>query len=90
MDITGPFHERSCAARWFGMQCINDFTRFGVIHFLKCESDATPALRHITTRISPSGLWIDIIGTDGGVEFDGHFQSFLHASTSLTSERLYT
>ena len=78
LDITGPFHETSLAGSRFAMLCVDDFSRFKITRFLKCKSDATAAMREIiATQVSPLGLKIGAVRTDGGGEFDGRFQNLL-------------
>lgn len=60
------------------MMCVNEYSRFDFIRFLRHKHDATKALRSITKKnITSAGLQVGIIRTDGGGEFDAQFQSLL-------------
>ena len=60
------------------MLCVDDFTRFKIVRFLKHKSDATNALRDIIDDyLAPEGLKIGVVRTDGGGEWYGQFLSFL-------------
>ena len=60
------------------MICVDDFSRFKIVRFLKKKSDAAAALGNIIAEyITPPGLKIDSIRTDEGGEFEGEFQQVL-------------
>ena len=44
IDITGPFHLTSLGGNRYAMVCVDDFTRFQFIRFLKHKSDAAREL----------------------------------------------
>ena len=78
IDITGPFHVNSLGGNRYAMLCVDDFTRFTFIRFLKHKSDAAkdfcePFAEHIT----PAGIKIGPVRTDGGGEFERKCQSLL-------------
>ena len=78
IDITGPFHATSLGGNRYAMPCVDDFTRFKFIRFLKHESDAAKELRELVAEhIAPSGITIGIVRTDGGGECEGGFQPLL-------------
>ena len=78
VDLSGPFHETSLAGMRYAMLCVDDFSRYKFVRFLRKKSDATEGLRDIINDdIAPQGLQIGIVRTDGGGEFDGQFQTFL-------------
>ena len=78
LDITGSFHATSLGGNRYAMLCVDDFTRFKFIRFLKHKSDAAKELRELVAEhIAPSGIKIDTVRTDGGGEFEGEFQSLL-------------
>ena len=59
IDITGPFHATSLGGNRYAMLCVNDFTRFQFIRFLKQKSDATKELRELVSEhIATSGIKI--------------------------------
>ena len=59
------------------MICVDDFSRFKIVRFLK-KSDAAAALRNIIAEyITPPGLKLGAIRTDEGGEFEGEFQQVL-------------
>ena len=60
------------------MLCVDDFTRFKLISFLKHKSDAAKKIGElVAVHITPAGIKIGIVRTDGGGEFEGEFQSLL-------------
>lgn len=60
------------------MICVDYFTRYRFVCFLRKKSGATEAMRDIINDgIAPEGLQIGIIRASGGGEFDGQFQIFL-------------
>ena len=60
------------------MICVDDFTRFKLVSFLKKKSDTAGALKDvIADYIKPAGLDIGAIRTDEGGEFEGEFQRLL-------------
>ena len=66
------------------MICVDDFSRFKIVRFLKKKSDAAAALRNmIAEYITPAGLKIGSIRTDEGGEFEGESQKMLdsHGTT---------
>ena len=68
------------------MICVDDFSRFQIVRFLKKKSDAVAALRNIIAEyITPAGLKIGSIQTDEGGEFEGEFQQVLD-SHGITHE----
>ena len=53
IDITGgPFHVTSLGGNRYAMLCVDDFTRFKFIHFLKHKSDAANELREFVANTS--------------------------------------
>ena len=78
IDITGPFLATSLGGTRYAMLCVDDFTRFKFVRFLKHKSGATKELRELVAKhTAPSGIKIDTVRTDGGGEFEGEFQSLL-------------
>ena len=78
IDITGPFHATSLGGTRYATLCVDDFTRFKFVRFLKHKSDAAKDLRELVAKhIAPSVIKIGTVRTDGGAEFEGEFQSFL-------------
>ncbi|CAM9225382.1 unnamed protein product, partial [Ascophyllum nodosum] len=78
IDITGPFHVASLGGNRYAMLCVDDFTRFTFIRFLKHKSDAAKEIRELVVEhIAPAGIKIGTVRTDGRREFEGEFQSFL-------------
>ena len=78
IDITGSFHATSLGGHRYAMLCVDDFTRFKFIRFLKHKTNATKELRELVTEhIAPSGLKAGTVRTDGGGEFEGIFESLL-------------
>ena len=60
------------------MLCVDDFTHFKFIRFLKHNSDAAKELRELVAEhIAPTGIKFGTVRTDGGGEFEGEFQSLL-------------
>ena len=61
------------------MLCVDDYSRFKIVRFLKHKNQVAGALEDIiASHISPAGLKIGIIRTDGGGEFEGEFQDLLN------------
>ena len=78
IDITGLFHVTSLAGNRYAVLCVDNFTRFKFIRFLRHKSDAAKKLRELVAEhIAPSGIKIGTDRTDGGGEFEGEFQSLL-------------
>ena len=78
IDITGPFHVTSLDGNRYAMLCVDEFTRFKLICFLKHKSDTAKELRELVAEhIAPAGIKIGTVRTDGGGEFEGEFQSLL-------------
>ena len=78
IDITGPFHVTSLGGNRYTMLCVDDFTRFKFIRFLKHKSDAAKELRELVAEhITPAAIKIGTVRTDGEGEFKGEFQSLL-------------
>ena len=78
IDNTGTFHATSLGGNRYAMLCVDDFTRFKFIRFLKHKSGAAREHRELVAEhIAPSGIKIGTVRTDGGGEFDGKIQSLL-------------
>ena len=78
IDITGPFHATSLGGNRYAMLCVDNFTRFKFIRFLKHKSDAAKELHELVAEhIAPSGIKIGTVRTDCGGEVEGDFQSLL-------------
>ena len=78
IDITGPFHATYLGGHRYAMLCVDDFTRFQFIRFLKHKRDAAKELlKLVAEHIAPLGIKIGTVRTDGGGEFEGEFQSLL-------------
>ena len=78
IDITGPFHVTSLGGNRYAMLCVDDFTRFKFIRFLKHKSDAAKELCELVAEhIAPAGIKIGTVRTDGGGELEGEIQSRL-------------
>ena len=74
IDITGPFHATSLGGNRYAMLCVDDFTRFKFIRFLKLKSDAAMELWELVAEhITPAGIKIGTVHSDGGGEFEGEF-----------------
>ena len=60
------------------MICVDDFSCFKIVRFLKKKSDAAAALKNIIAEnITSAGLKIGSIRTDEGDKFEGEFQQVL-------------
>ena len=79
IDITGPFHVTSLGGNRYAMLCVDDFTRFKFVRFLKHKSDAAKELSELVAEhIAPAGIKIGTpVRTAGGGEFEGEFQLLL-------------
>ena len=78
IDLSGPFHETSLGGNRFVLLCVDDYTRFKIICFLKRKSEAANAFRDIIhDYFVPEGLKIGVVRTDGGGEWHGQFLSVL-------------
>ncbi|CAN0255387.1 unnamed protein product, partial [Ascophyllum nodosum] len=78
IDITGPFHMTSIGGNRYAMLCVDDFTRFTFIRFLKHKNDAAKEFREpFAEYIAPAGIKIGTVRTDGGGEFERKCQSLL-------------
>ena len=76
IDITGPFHATSLGRNRYTMLCVDDFTRFKFIRFLKHKSDTAKELRELVAgHIAPSRIKTGTVRTDGGGEFEGELKS---------------
>lgn len=54
------------------MPCVDDDSRFKIVRFLKKEDDTSAALEDtLASHITPAGIKIGIISTDGGGKFEG-------------------
>ena len=60
------------------MLCVDDYSRFEIIRFPKEEDDITALGDILATHITPAGVKMGIIRTDGGGEFEGYFQDLLN------------
>ena len=73
-----PFRVTSLGGNRYVMLCVDDFTRFKFIRFLKHKCDAAKELRELVTeQIAPAGIKIGTVHTDDGGELEGEFQSLL-------------
>ena len=78
IDITGPFHATSLGGNQYAMLCVDDFTHFKFVRFIKHRSDAKKELRELVAEhIASAGIKIGTACIDGGEEFEGEFQSLL-------------
>ena len=78
VDLGGSMPTTSLGGSKYVMICVDDFSRFKIVRFLKKKSDAAAALRNIIAEYNtPSGLKIGAIRTDEGGEFEGEFQRVL-------------
>ena len=78
IDINGPFHVTSLGGNRYAMLCVDDFTCFKFIRFLKHKSDAAKEIRKLLVEhIAPVGIKIGTVRTDGGGKFEGGLQSLL-------------
>ena len=78
IDITGLFHVTSLGGNRYAILSVDVFTRFKSIRFRKHKSDAAKELRELVAKhIVPAGIKIGTARTDGGVEFEGEFESLL-------------
>ena len=78
VEITSPFRVTSLEGNRYVMLCVDDFTRFKFIRFLKHKCDAAKELRELVTeQIAPAGIKIGTVRTDNGGELEGEFQSLL-------------
>ena len=68
----------SLCGNLYAMLCVDDFARFKFIRFLKHKSDAVKELREfVAEHITPAGITIGTVRTDGRGEFESEFQSLL-------------
>ena len=78
IDITGPFNVTSHGVHRYAMLCVDDFTCFKLIRFLKHKNDAAKELRELLAKhIAPAGNKIGTVSIDDAGEFEGEFQSLL-------------
>ena len=78
IDVTDPFHVTSLGGNRYAMLCVDNFTRFKFIRFLKHTSDAAKEPRELVAEhIAPAGIKIGTVCTDAGGEFEGGFQLLL-------------
>ena len=86
VDLAGPMHVPSLGGSNYVMICVDDFTRFKIVSFLKKKSDTAGALKDvIADYIKPAGLDIGAIRTDEGGEFEGEFNDCSSSSRSSTN-----
>ena len=87
VDLGDSMPATSLGGSKYVMVCVDDFSRFKVVRFLKKKSDAAAAaLRNtIAEYITPVGLKIGSIRTDEGGVFEGGFQQVLD-SYGITHE----
>ena len=65
INLARPFHETFLGGNRYAMLCVDDFSRFKFIRFLKHKNDATTALQSIIAeKITLAGLKVGIIRTD--------------------------
>ncbi|CAN0075317.1 unnamed protein product, partial [Sphacelaria rigidula] len=87
VDLAGPFPKPSLSGKRYAMLCVDDYSHFKIVRFLKHEGQAAGALIDIiASHISPAGLKIGIIRTNRGGEFEGEFQNLLN-SLSIKPEK---
>ncbi|CAN0326139.1 unnamed protein product [Ascophyllum nodosum] len=78
IDITGPLRMTSRGGNRYAILCVDDFTRFNFICFLKHKSDTAKELREIVVEhIDLTSIKIGTVRADGGEEFEGEFPSLL-------------
>ena len=64
--ITGPFHVTSLGGKLYAMLCVDDYTRFMFIRFLKQKSYAARELHELVAEhITPAGVKTSTIRTNG-------------------------
>ena len=73
-DLGGSMPATSLGDSNYVIICLDEFSRFKIVRFLK-KGDAATALRNmIAEYITPAGLNIGSTRTDEGGEFEGEFQ----------------
>ena len=86
VDLGGSMPATSLGGSKYVMICMDDFSRFKIVRFLKKKSDAAAALRNIIADyITPAGLKIGSIRTDEGGVFEDEVQQVLD-SQGITHE----
>ena len=86
VDLGGSMPAMSLGGSKYVMTCVDDFSRFKTVRFLRKKSDAAALLRNIIVEyITTTGLKISSIRTDEGGEFEGEFQQVLD-SHDITHE----
>ncbi|XP_073024240.1 uncharacterized protein [Primulina eburnea] len=78
MDLMGPMEVESLGGKKYSFVCVDDFSRFSWVNFIKEKSDTFDVFKNLITRITNLHiLKIRRIKTDHGKEFENRsFSSF--------------
>ncbi|XP_073061940.1 uncharacterized protein [Primulina eburnea] len=78
MDLMGPMEVESLGGKKYSFVCVDDFSRFSWVNFIKEKSDTFDVFKNLITRITNlHSLKIRRIKTDHGKEFENRsFSSF--------------
>ncbi|XP_073056906.1 uncharacterized protein [Primulina eburnea] len=78
MDLMGPMEVESLGGKKYSFVCVDDFSRFSWVNFIKEKSDTFEVFKNLITRITNlHSLKIRRIRTDHGKEFENRsFSSF--------------
>lgn len=77
MDLMGPMEVESLGGKKYSLVCVDDFSRFTLMKFIREKSD-TFVFKKLVTRITNlHNLKVSKIRTDHGKEFENsHFTFF--------------
>ncbi|XP_075524511.1 uncharacterized protein LOC142556904 [Primulina tabacum] len=78
MDLMGPMEVKSCGGKKYSFVCVDDFSRFSWVSFIREKSDTFSVFKQLVTRITNfHSLKVRRIRTDHGKEFENSsFSSF--------------
>ncbi|XP_073036620.1 uncharacterized protein [Primulina eburnea] len=78
MDLMGPMEVESLGGKKYSFMCVDDFSRFSWVNFIKEKSDTFEVFKNLITRITNlHSLKIIRIRTNHGKEFENRsFSSF--------------
>ncbi|XP_075524516.1 uncharacterized protein LOC142556908 [Primulina tabacum] len=78
MDLMGPMEVESCGGKKYSFVCVDDFSRYSWVSFIREKSNTFSVFKQLVTRITNfHGLKVRRIRTDHGKEFENSsFSSF--------------
>lgn len=87
INLAGPFVDTSFPGSRHGMLCVDDYSRFEIVRFLKKDETTAAVGDILATHITRAGIKMDTFGTNGTGGLRGEFQYLLN---KLCTERELT